>query len=56
MAAGNDEAVVPRRRQIRMTPEEQAAYLRDNPKCALATLDPDGFPHVVAMGFMSKTA
>lgn len=44
-------AVVPRRRQIRMTPEEQTAFLRDNPKCALATIDQVGFPHVVAMGF-----
>ena len=45
------EAAVPRRRQIRLTPEEQAAFLRENPKCALATIDQDGFPHVVAMGF-----
>jgi PPOX class probable F420-dependent enzyme len=51
MAADQDEAAVPRRRQIRMTPEEQAAFLRDNTKCALATIDQDGFPHVVAMGF-----
>ena len=41
----------PRRRQIRMTAAEQAVFLRDNPKCALATIDQDGFPHVVAMGF-----
>lgn len=45
------EAAVPRRRQIRLTAEEEAAFLRDNPKCALATIDRDGFPHVVAMGF-----
>lgn len=45
------EAPVPRRRQIRLAPEEQAAFLRDNPKCALATIDQDGFPHIVAMGF-----
>jgi nitroimidazol reductase NimA-like FMN-containing flavoprotein (pyridoxamine 5'-phosphate oxidase superfamily) len=51
MAADQDEAAVPRRRQIRLDPEEQAAFLRDNPKCALATIDQDGFPHVVAMGF-----
>ena len=44
-------AAVPRRRQIRLTAEEQAGFLRDNPKCALATIDLDGFPHVVAMGF-----
>ncbi|MGH7061171.1 MAG: pyridoxamine 5'-phosphate oxidase family protein [Stellaceae bacterium] len=40
-----------RRRRIRMTPAEEAAFLRDHPKCALATIDQDGFPHVVAMGF-----
>jgi PPOX class probable F420-dependent enzyme len=45
------DAAVPRRRQIRMSDDEQAAFLRDNPKCALATIDKDGFPHVVAMGF-----
>jgi nitroimidazol reductase NimA-like FMN-containing flavoprotein (pyridoxamine 5'-phosphate oxidase superfamily) len=49
--ADQREAAVPRRHQIRLTPEEQAAFLRDNPKCALATLDQYGFPHVVAMGF-----
>jgi nitroimidazol reductase NimA-like FMN-containing flavoprotein (pyridoxamine 5'-phosphate oxidase superfamily) len=42
---------VSRRREIRMTAEEQAAFLRDNGKAALATLDPAGFPHVVAMGY-----
>jgi nitroimidazol reductase NimA-like FMN-containing flavoprotein (pyridoxamine 5'-phosphate oxidase superfamily) len=51
MASEPIEAAVPRRRQIRMTPEEQAAFLHDNTKCALATIDQDGFPHVVAMGF-----
>lgn len=52
MAADQGEAAaVPRRHQIRMTAEEQAAFLRDNPKCALATTDGHGFPHVVAMGF-----
>jgi PPOX class probable F420-dependent enzyme len=51
MPAEPGEAAVPRRRQIRMTPQEQAAFLRDNTKCALATIDQDGFPHVVAMGF-----
>lgn len=49
--AEQGEAAVPRRRQIRLTAEEQAAFLRDNPKCALATIDQNGFPHVVAMGF-----
>ena len=39
------------RPDIRLTPEEQAAFLRANRKCALATLDGDGFPHIVAMNF-----
>ncbi len=51
MTASASEAPVNRRRQIRLTADEQAAFLRDNPKCALATIDPNGFPHVVAMGF-----
>ena len=40
-----------RRRQIRLTPEEQDRFLREHGKASLATLDPDGFPHVVAMGY-----
>jgi PPOX class probable F420-dependent enzyme len=51
MAPSETEAALPRRRQIRLTAEEQAAFLRENPKCALATIDQDGFPHLVAMGF-----
>jgi PPOX class probable F420-dependent enzyme len=51
MMAEDSEAEAPRRHQIRMTADEQAAFLRENPKCALATIDKDGFPHVVAMGF-----
>ena len=43
--------VQPRRRQIALTEEEQAAFLRANRKAALATLDRDGFPHLVAMTF-----
>ena len=39
------------RPDIRLTPDELAAFLRVNRKCALATLDRDGFPHVVAMNF-----
>ena len=42
---------MPERPDIRLTPEEQAAFLRKNRKCALATLDQDGFPHIVAMNF-----
>jgi PPOX class probable F420-dependent enzyme len=50
-APGATGAPVNRRRQIRMTAEEQAAFLRENGKASLATLDRDGFPHVVAMGY-----
>src|ERR1700752_206280 len=43
-----------RRRQIRLTPEEQADFLREHRKAALATIGKDGFPHVVAMNFVAK--
>ena len=39
------------RPDIRLTPDEEAAFLRTQRKCALATLDRDGFPHIVAMNF-----
>ena len=42
------------RPDIRLTPEEEAAFLRDNRKAALATLDQHGFPHVVAMNFVVR--
>jgi nitroimidazol reductase NimA-like FMN-containing flavoprotein (pyridoxamine 5'-phosphate oxidase superfamily) len=42
------------RPDIRLTAEEQTAYLRANRKCALATLDKDGFPHVTAMNFVMR--
>ena len=51
MSESDARPPVSRRRQIRLSPDEQAQFLRDNPKCALATIDKDGFPHVVAMGF-----
>ena len=41
--------VLPRRRQIHLTAEEQAQFLRDHRKASLATLDQNGFPHLVAM-------
>ncbi|HZK90560.1 MAG TPA: pyridoxamine 5'-phosphate oxidase family protein [Stellaceae bacterium] len=44
----------PRRRQIQLTETEQAAFLAANRKAALATLDRDGFPHLVAMSFGVK--
>jgi PPOX class probable F420-dependent enzyme len=40
-----------KRRSIKFTPEEQEAYLKKNQKGALATVDQDGFPHVVAMNY-----
>jgi PPOX class probable F420-dependent enzyme len=42
------------RPDIRLTADEQAAFLREHRKCALATLDPGGFPHVVAMNFVFR--
>ncbi|MGH8009611.1 MAG: pyridoxamine 5'-phosphate oxidase family protein [Candidatus Binatia bacterium] len=41
-------------RKIQLTPDEQAAFLQEPHKAALATVDKDGFPHVVAMGFLAK--
>jgi PPOX class probable F420-dependent enzyme len=43
-----------KQRQIQLTPEEQVAFLQEGHKAALATLDKDGFPHVVAMGFLAR--
>jgi PPOX class probable F420-dependent enzyme len=45
---------MPERPDIRLTADEQAAYLRKNRKCALATIDKDGFPHVTAMNFVMR--
>ena len=45
---------MPERPDIRLTADEQAAYLRTNRKCALATLDKEGFPHVTAMNFVMR--
>jgi nitroimidazol reductase NimA-like FMN-containing flavoprotein (pyridoxamine 5'-phosphate oxidase superfamily) len=42
------------RPDIRLTPDEQTAFLRENRKCALATLDQHGFPHIVAMNFIVR--
>jgi nitroimidazol reductase NimA-like FMN-containing flavoprotein (pyridoxamine 5'-phosphate oxidase superfamily) len=43
--------VQPRRRQITLSDDEQAAFLAANRKAALSTVDNDGFPHLVAMTF-----
>src|SRR5437773_12270125 len=42
------------RPQIRLTPDEQAAFFREHKKAALATIDKDGFPHVVAMNYFAR--
>jgi len=42
------------RRQIQLSPDEQTAFFREQRKAALATLDQDGFPHVVAMNYLAK--
>lgn len=43
-----------RRQQIQLTPAEQAAFLRGHHKAAFATIDKDGFPHVVGMNYFMK--
>ena len=40
-----------RRHEIQFTPQELDAFLAQPHKAALATVDKDGFPHVVAMGY-----
>jgi len=45
-----------RRQQIQLSPDEQAAFFRERKKAALATIDKDGFPHVVAMNSSRGTA
>ena len=42
------------RPDIRLTPNEQDTFLRAHKKCALATLDQNGFPHLVAMNFVFR--
>ena len=43
-----------RRQQIRLSPDEQAVFFRERKKAALATIDKDGFPHVVAMNYFAR--
>ena len=43
-----------RREQIQLSPEEQGAFLRQHHKAAFATIDKDGFPHVVGMSYVVK--
>ena len=42
------------RQRIRLSADEQAAFLRHNRKAALATIDRDGYPHLVAMTYGIK--
>ena len=42
------------RPDIRLTADEQAAFLREHRKAALATIDKNGFPHVTAMNFIMR--
>ena len=43
-----------RRQQIQLSPDEQVAFFRERKKAALATIDKDGFPHVVAMNYFAR--
>jgi len=43
-----------RRQQIHLTPDEQATFFRERKKAALATIDKDGYPHVVAMNYFAR--
>ena len=43
-----------RRQEIQLSPDEQAAFFRERKKAALATIDGDGFPHVVAMNYFTR--
>ena len=40
--------------QIKMTPEEQDEFLARARTMVLCTIDKDGYPHAVAMGYMVK--
>jgi PPOX class probable F420-dependent enzyme len=42
------------RPDITLTPDEQRALLAEPLKAALATVDADGFPHIVAMSFLAR--
>jgi PPOX class probable F420-dependent enzyme len=43
-----------RREQIKLTPGEQAKFLNEVRKVSLATIDKDGYPHLVAMNFLAR--
>ena len=50
--AANDRE--PRRRRIQLSEAEQADFFAANRKAALATLDAEGYPHLVAMTYGVK--
>src|SRR5262245_43336985 len=50
-SARPEGAPMNRRQQIKLDPDEQAAFLRAHHKAALATIAQDGFPHVVGMNY-----
>jgi PPOX class probable F420-dependent enzyme len=43
-----------RRPEIQLSAQERDAFLSEPHKAAFATIDKDGFPHVVAMGYRYK--
>ncbi|HZP44489.1 MAG TPA: pyridoxamine 5'-phosphate oxidase family protein [Candidatus Binataceae bacterium] len=43
-----------RRQQIALTTDEVNEFLAQPHKASLATIDKDGFPHVVAMGYLFR--
>src|SRR5713226_8240411 len=43
-----------RRDQIKLSSQEQTEFLRTAGKVSLATLDKEGYPHVVAMNFLAR--
>ncbi|HTZ36950.1 MAG TPA: pyridoxamine 5'-phosphate oxidase family protein [Stellaceae bacterium] len=50
-ASNAADSSAPRRRQIQLSEAEQAAFFATHRKAALATIDRDGYPHMVAMTF-----
>src|SRR5262250_827983 len=48
------QMAINRRQEIQLNPDEQAAFFRERKKAALATIDGDGFPHVVAMNYFAR--
>ena len=51
IGAGQEECPLNQRAVIRMNAQEQREVLRSSSKASLATLDGDGFPHLVAMAY-----